>query len=195
MTRDDKERKIKEYCQAVACSYCKIYAFCQENEESRMVRHWSDEGVNEAYKVIKDIEDIVNHPQHYERNGIECIDVMIETQGAEAVAAFCICNAFKYLYRWKHKNGVEDIKKAKWYIDKFLEIEAGRDENRATDEQALQQEAHTNGDGLKKCPHCGSGVIQITKEDDTGVIISCPRCEYAAGADTIEEAIKEWNNI
>lgn len=79
----------------------------------------------------KTAQDIVNHPQHYESGQFECIDVMIETQGAEAVANFCICNAFKYLYSWKHKNGVEDIKKAKWYIDKFLEIEADRSENSA----------------------------------------------------------------
>ena len=37
----------------------------------------------------------------------------------------CICNAFKYLYRHNRKNGIEDIKKAKWYIDKYIEIKEG----------------------------------------------------------------------
>lgn len=59
----------------------------------------------------------------HESGQFECIDVMLETQGIEAVKDFCMCNAFKYLYRWKNKNGVEDVKKAKWYIDKFLELE------------------------------------------------------------------------
>lgn len=67
--------------------------------------------------------DMVNHPSHYETGQFECIDVMIETQGIKNVQAFCICNAFKYLYRHKNKNGLEDVKKARWYIDKFIELE------------------------------------------------------------------------
>lgn len=68
-------------------------------------------------------KDNINHPEHYEVNGMECIDVMLATQGSYAVASFCICNAFKYLYRWKRKNGVEDIKKAKRYLEMYLELE------------------------------------------------------------------------
>ena len=68
--------------------------------------------------------DNVNHPAHYESGQFECIDVMLETQGAEAVKDFCICNAFKYLYRHRRKNGAEDIAKAKWYLDKYLEIDS-----------------------------------------------------------------------
>jgi hypothetical protein len=72
---------------------------------------------------IKKKADNVNHPSHYETGKFECIDVMIETQGVEAVKNFCLCNAFKYLYRHNGKNGVEDIKKARWYINKYLELE------------------------------------------------------------------------
>ena len=68
------------------------------------------------------MKDMVNHPSHYETGKFECIDVMLETQGEEAVKNFCLCNALKYIYRHQRKNGVEDIKKAKWYIDKFLEL-------------------------------------------------------------------------
>lgn len=66
--------------------------------------------------------DIVNHPSHYESGKFECIEVMEETQGKEAVMDFCICNALKYLYRHKRKNGIEDIKKARWYINKYIEL-------------------------------------------------------------------------
>ena len=66
--------------------------------------------------------DNVNHPSHYETGNFECIDVMIETQGKEAVMDFCVCNAFKYIYRHNNKNGIEDIKKAKWYLDKYIEL-------------------------------------------------------------------------
>lgn len=68
------------------------------------------------------VADNVNHPAHYETGKFECIEVMIETMGKEAVADFCLCNAFKYLYRHKRKNGVEDIEKAQWYISKYLEL-------------------------------------------------------------------------
>ena len=65
----------------------------------------------------------VEHPAHYASGSIECIDAMIETQGVEAVKNFCICNAFKYLWRHGKKNGVEDVKKASWYINNFIELE------------------------------------------------------------------------
>lgn len=67
--------------------------------------------------------DVVNHPSHYENARFECIDVMVETQGVEAVKHFCLCNAFKYLYRHNRKNGLEDIRKAQWYINKYIELE------------------------------------------------------------------------
>jgi len=47
---------------------------------------------------------------------------MIETQGKQAVMSFCICNAFKYLYRAYRKNGIEDIMKARWYSNKYIEL-------------------------------------------------------------------------
>ena len=50
--------------------------------------------------------DNVNHPSHYETGKFECIDVMTETQGRDAVYEFCVCNAFKYLYRHRRKNKV-----------------------------------------------------------------------------------------
>lgn len=69
------------------------------------------------------VKDPVNHPEHYETGNFECIDVMVETQGIVATQAFCVCNAFKYLYRHNNKNGTEDILKAQWYLNKFAELE------------------------------------------------------------------------
>lgn len=71
--------------------------------------------------------DNVNHPKHYELGNVECIDVIVASQGKEAAQAFCICNAMKYLFRHKMKNGVEDIRKAQWYINKYLELEDRKD--------------------------------------------------------------------
>lgn len=66
--------------------------------------------------------DMVNHPSHYETGKFECIEVMMEVLGEEAVIDFCIANAFKYLYRAKRKNGFEDIQKARWYLNKWADI-------------------------------------------------------------------------
>lgn len=72
--------------------------------------------------------DNINHPAHYESGNYECIDVMVETQGIDAVKKFCVCNAFKYIYRHQRKNGDEDIKKAAWYLNKYLELSEEEDE-------------------------------------------------------------------
>ena len=74
------------------------------------------------------MNDMVNHPIHYETGKFQCIEVMIEALGDEAVKHFCLCNAFKYIYRSQRKNGKEDIEKAQWYIDKYIELD-GQDEN------------------------------------------------------------------
>lgn len=65
--------------------------------------------------------DPVNHPAHYTSGGIECIDAMQAAFGVEAVKDFCLCNAFKYLWRHRNKNGVEDLKKARWYLNRLIE--------------------------------------------------------------------------
>lgn len=65
-------------------------------------------------------EDIINHPSHYTSGDIECIDAMVAAFGKDAVAIYCVINAFKYIWRHQHKNGKEDIKKAIWYLNKYL---------------------------------------------------------------------------
>ena len=65
-------------------------------------------------------KDMVNHPPHYTQGGIECIDaIKAATEGLDGFEGNCTGNAIKYLWRWKHKNGVEDLKKAHWYIKKL----------------------------------------------------------------------------
>mgnify|MGYP002851912289 CR=1 FL=1 len=79
-------------------------------------------GIEKLADSIGKQYDIVNKPEHYASTSIECIDAMIETQGKEVVIDFCICNAFKYLWRRNKKNGIEDLRKCKWYIDKCVEL-------------------------------------------------------------------------
>jgi hypothetical protein len=66
-------------------------------------------------------KDNIN-PDHYAKScSLECIEAMELAFGDRAVYNFCICNAWKYLWRWKNKNGVEDLYKADWYA-----VRAGR---------------------------------------------------------------------
>lgn len=67
--------------------------------------------------------DNVYHPAHYETGKFKCIDVMEEVFGREAVKDFCLCNSFKYLYRHKKKNGLEDLQKAYWYLDRLIKMD------------------------------------------------------------------------
>lgn len=67
-------------------------------------------------------EDLVNHPAHYiSETGLETIDVIeaftFDLKGLEAV---CTANIIKYICRWKHKNGLQDLEKAQWYLNKLI---------------------------------------------------------------------------
>ena len=73
-------------------------------------------------KVKKVIKDNVNHPSHYTQGAIECIDAIKEaTKGLLGIEAVCTANIIKYVWRWKFKNGVEDLRKARWYLDRLIE--------------------------------------------------------------------------
>lgn len=68
-------------------------------------------------------EDPVNHPKHYaDTCSLECIDVMLIAFGKDAVISFCMCNAFKYMWGFKNKNGQEDLQKADWYLRKAEDL-------------------------------------------------------------------------
>ncbi len=67
------------------------------------------------------MNDTVNHPAHYCSGGIECIDaIKAATEGLTCLEAVCTGNAMKYIWRWKKKNGVEDLRKADWYIRRLI---------------------------------------------------------------------------
>lgn len=65
--------------------------------------------------------DNVNHPSHYNNGSVECIDAMeaatVNKSGAEAI---CTSNVIKYLWRYEAKNGLEDVKKAQWYLNRLI---------------------------------------------------------------------------
>ena len=97
------------------CSTCEYLANSGQEEPCRGCHLTSDHPNWEQCK------DAVNHPLHYTAGGIECIDALeAATVSLEGIEAFCTANAIKYLWRWKHKNGAEDLRKAKWYLEKLI---------------------------------------------------------------------------
>ena len=82
----------------------------------------------EQFKKLLD-DTMVNHPPHYTVGKVECIDALeAATTGLQGIEAVCTANAIKYLWRWKHKNGVTDLHKAQWYIDRLIKQQEQTDD-------------------------------------------------------------------
>jgi len=64
--------------------------------------------------------DMVNSPPHYNRAGVECIDA-IQAATEEGYQYYLQGNIIKYLWRYRYKNGVQDLEKARWYLDRLIE--------------------------------------------------------------------------
>ena len=67
-----------------------------------------------------DASDNVNRPSHYNQSGIECIEAIKASLG-DGYQDYCKGNVMKYLWRYKYKNGIEDLKKAQWYLNSMVE--------------------------------------------------------------------------
>jgi len=68
-----------------------------------------------------ELSKLVNHPDHYTNSSIETID-MIESITAEGFHYYLEGNILKYLARYRHKNGIQDLQKALWYLNKLIEV-------------------------------------------------------------------------
>lgn len=137
-TRDEMVRTLVKFCdEQTGCSYCLLEKF--SGEDYCDFDEWSDDKLAIAYDHVyknsearldgshlKDAElnikpDMVSHPKHYNQGGIECIDALkAATVGKRGIEAVCVANVIKYLWRYEEKNGIEDIRKAKWYIERLL---------------------------------------------------------------------------
>ena len=139
MTRDEMVLTLDKFCDeqkdcfccllnnfSDACNFNKwsddklaiAYDHIYKNSEARL-----DGGhlKNEEVKMDENVPDMVNHPQHYTQGGIECIDALkAATVGKRGIEAVCVANVIKYLWRYEKKNGIEDIRKAKFYIERLL---------------------------------------------------------------------------
>ena len=147
MTRKEKEIILYNYCdnKTFNCTECPLSKkYDEETDEytdtyACVFDEMSDDMLNKCYNWYKELDqascenaeddccnkepnvDMVNHPSHYTQGGIECIDALkAATVSKTGIEAVCTANAIKYLWRYEEKNGIEDVKKARWYIDRLI---------------------------------------------------------------------------
>ena len=146
MDRSEKEETLNFYCNNIDdCDNCELMKkYDRDTSEftdqySCIFHKMSDDMLNKCYNWYKELDqascenaedsccevepdaDMVNHPAHYTQGGIECIDALkAATVSKTGIEAVCTANAIKYLWRYEEKNGIEDVKKARWYIDRLI---------------------------------------------------------------------------
>ena len=146
MDRSEKEETLNCYCNSIDdCDNCELMKkYDRDTSEftdqySCIFHKMSDDMLNKCYNWYKELNpaacenaedsccdkesnvDMVNHPAHYNQGGIECIDALkAATVSKTGIEAVCTANAIKYLWRYEEKNGIEDVKKARWYIDRLI---------------------------------------------------------------------------
>lgn len=75
--------------------------------------------------------DNVNHPAHYNMGGIETIDYIesVTSTFTDGFEGKCVGDVIKYISRFPFKNGLEDLQKAKWYLDRLISYEERKMKN------------------------------------------------------------------
>ncbi len=73
------------------------------------------------YYNEEEAADLVNNPPHYNKGDIECIDAIEAMLTLEEYIGYLRGNSLKYRWRFRYKNGVQDLEKAKWYEQRLME--------------------------------------------------------------------------
>jgi len=79
------------------------------------------DGTQPEYLTGKKKDDMVNHPPHYNKAGIETIEA-IKAMTDTGFEYYLQGNIMKYLWRYRYKNGAEDLKKAQWYLNELIDV-------------------------------------------------------------------------
>lgn len=132
MTREEMVNFLDEHCdRSKGCTGCCLDEFSDRYNDGTDCdfSFWPINKLSIACDIVQSHlnedatgkTDMVNHPLHYTQGGIECIDALkAATVGKRGIEAVCVANVIKYLWRYEEKNGIEDIRKAKWYIERLL---------------------------------------------------------------------------
>lgn len=91
------------------------------DDHSDMFQEWDSLWQDKFFNELDNMEfDPVQKPAHYNNGGIEAI-AYIRQQLGDNFSAYCEGNVIKYLHRHKYKNGIQDLEKAQWYLDRMIE--------------------------------------------------------------------------
>ena len=143
MTIDQMHKEVKGYCfRTPYCAECRLItpdAVCGWNpadEISTEDCYWFlvNEGLiskpeqpeinfvkAERNDAVEPTNNAVQHPSHYTQGGIECIEAIKASMTADGFCDYCKGNIIKYIWRWRDKGGVEDLKKARVYLDWMIQ--------------------------------------------------------------------------
>lgn len=137
MTRDEKIETLDNFCNewAMCSDGCPMKKLWRGTTYDCKWREMTDDMLNKYLDIIgatnskeqiinpSDAKpDIVNHPSHYCQGGIECIDaIKATTVNKPGIEAVCVANVIKYLFRYETKNGLEDVRKAQFYLNRLVD--------------------------------------------------------------------------
>lgn len=113
--KEERERSIKRFNQLIDLQE-------EVNEYRNRVEMYKQTTAGQLHSNDPLPNNNVNHPSHYQGD-IETIDYIKDKLTPEEFRGFCKANGLKYISRERLKNGDEDLKKARWYLNKLLEVE------------------------------------------------------------------------
>lgn len=137
MTRDEKIKMLDDFCNkwATCSDGCPMKNLCQDTSYSCEWNEMTDNMLDKCLDTIGETNpkeqetnpsdtksDMVCHPAHYNQGKVECIDAMAAaTVNKSGIEAVCVSNIIKYLWRYEAKNGLEDVKKAQFYLNRLID--------------------------------------------------------------------------
>lgn len=135
MTREEKIKIAEKSCGMIGfgnCNKCPAIDVTAEDVECDFCE-MEESVIDEYLKAFGVILPDAVHPNHYKLpNGMQVVDVEVAMLGKEAVQEHCLCTAVEYILRHKGKNGAEDIRKAHWWLSKWVELEGAHEEATTT---------------------------------------------------------------
>ena len=127
MTRKEKIETLENFCDMREECCIDDYDVCPIRSIVKDCSLFGDVSDDVLDKCLESIEiydanpEMVHHPAHYNQGKVECIDAMAAaTVNKRGIEAICVSNVIKYLWRYEAKNGLEDVKKAAWYLNRLI---------------------------------------------------------------------------
>ena len=111
-----------KYRDMIKQKYREVYEAMNKKMEGNQPKYLT--GVKEQAQQQSDHKqtmDMVNHPPHYNKAGIETIEA-IKAMTDDGFQYYLQGNIMKYLWRYRYKNGAEDLKKAQWYLNELIDV-------------------------------------------------------------------------